>query len=81
MYIDWTKIKNGFQGFENLAVEFVKEHESKNGNFWSKTKSTRDKNHDAISVKEVPYKKRADVAVFVGYSDNINVWWMEAKYS
>lgn len=81
MNLDWTKIINGFKGFESLAVEFVQEHEHQNGSSWCKTKDTQDKNHDAIMVKKSLEKKTPDVAIFIGYSDNIDVWWMEAKYS
>lgn len=81
MNLDWTKIINGFRGFESLAVEFVQEHEQQDGSSWCKTKETQDKNHDAIMVKKSLETKTPDVAVFVGYSDNVDVWWMEAKYS
>lgn len=81
MNLDWTKIINGYRGFESLAVKFVKEHEQQKGYSWTKTKDTQDKNHDAIMAKESPEKKTPDVAIFVGYSDSVDVWWMEAKYS
>lgn len=81
MNIDWTKIKEGFNGFEKLAVEFVQEHEHQSDNTWIQTKGTRDKNHDAIMSREAPESPQNDIAIFVGYSNNADVWWMEAKYS
>lgn len=52
MDIDWTKIKEGFRGFEKLAVEFVQENEKSQKSRWKKTKDTRDENHDAILAKK-----------------------------
>ncbi len=81
MNITWEKIKDGFNGFEKLAVEFVKENEPQNGCEWTPTKKTRDGNHDAILSKEVLEKPKPEFALFVGYANNADVWWMEAKYS
>lgn len=81
MDIDWTKIKEGFRGFEKLAVEFVQENEKSQKSRWKKTKDTRDENHDAILAKKNQEPKAPKMAIFVGYSNNIDVWWMEAKYS
>lgn len=81
MNLNWKKIINGFNGFESLAVEFVKECEQQKGATWTKTKDTQDKNHDAVMTKESLDKKTPDIAIFVGYSNNVDVWWMEAKYS
>ena len=67
--VDWGKIKEGFRGFETLALEFVKD-QYKNDT-WEKTKDTRDGNKDGI-------------AVVMGYQKSQNqpaYWWMEAKYS
>lgn len=81
MALDWTKLKKGYKGFENLAVEFIKETEKKQGFSWKRTKDTRDKNHDAIAAKEASSSKSLDFAIFVGYFTGADIWWMEAKYS
>lgn len=69
MQINWMEIKDGFRGFEKLAVIYVKENFGSNVN-WKKTQETRDGNKDAI-------------AVFFSYSSEKEFaeWWMEAKYS
>lgn len=69
MNINWEEIKDGFRGFEKLALEYVKNN-FKNPT-WEKTKETRDGNKDAI-------------AYIFGYKSTNNEgvqWWMEAKYS
>lgn len=69
MEIDWTKIKDGFRGFEKLALIFVKD-QFRNPS-WEKTSETRDGNKDAV-------------AYVFGYRSSKNKqteWWMEAKYS
>ncbi|MCH5349624.1 MAG: hypothetical protein J1E40_09890, partial [Oscillospiraceae bacterium] len=69
MEIAWEQIKDGFRGFERLALEFVKK-QFKNPT-WEKTSETRDGNKDAI-------------AYVFGYRSNKTQqaqWWMEAKYS
>lgn len=81
MNINWGKMINGFNGFEKLAVEFVKEKEPQNGCEWIPTKKTRDKNHDAILSKEITEEVKPEFALFVGYANNADIWWMEAKYS
>lgn len=81
MNIEWEKLINGFKGFEELAVEFVAEKEPQNGSQWAQTKKSRDRNHDAILSREVLGKPKQEFAVFVGYANNVDVWWMEAKYS
>lgn len=69
MKIDWIKIKDGFRGFEKLALSFV-EDQFPNPS-WEKTGETRDGNTDAIAY------------VFGYQSDKRQrvQWWMEAKYS
>lgn len=81
MNLDWGRIKDGFKGFEKLAVEFVNENEPKKGSSWEKTKDTQDKNHDALLISQEYSKVDPEVAIFVGYSNDIDAWWMEAKYS
>lgn len=81
MNISWETIVDGFRGFEKLALEFVEENEPQNGCSWKPTKETRDGNHDAILAREVSDTPKPDFAVFVGYANNVDVWWMEAKYS
>ena len=36
---------------------------------------------NAILAREVSDTPKPDFAVFVGYANNVDVWWMEAKYS
>lgn len=81
MNINWSRIIDGFNGFEKLAVEFVKENEPRRGCEWKHTKNTRDGNHDAILSKEFSKQIKPEFAIFVGYADNADIWWMEAKYS
>lgn len=81
MRIDWKNLKGGFAEFEKLAVEFVSEVETRNGCEWKQTKSTRDKNHDAILARENKDSSKPEFAVFVGYEYGVDIWWMEAKYS
>ena len=81
MNINWETIVDGFRGFEKLALEFVEENEPQHGCSWKPTKETRDGNHDAILAREVSDTPKPDFAVFVGYANNVDVWWMEAKYS
>lgn len=66
---DWSKIKDGFSGFEDLAVDFV--NDIFKNNTWEATKRTRDGNKDAYTI-------------ILGYSldeKDSKYWWMEAKYS
>ena len=69
MNINWEEIKDGYRGFEKLALDYVKNN-FKNPT-WKKTKETRDGNKDAV-------------AYIFGYRSTNNEgvqWWMEAKYS
>lgn len=69
MEIAWEKIKDGFRGFEKLALLFAKKKFPNPS--WKKTGETRDGNTDAI-------------AYVFGYQSNEKQqaqWWMEAKYS
>lgn len=67
---DWADIKNGFQGFEDLAFEYVKtEYEIKNG--WTHTPYTGDGNRDGYSI----------ICGFRPHDLSPEEWWMEAKYS
>lgn len=69
--IDWTKIKNGSIGFEELAREYVKDVFSFPYGQWKATATTHDGNKDAYTI-------------IIGFHPNIldnEVWWMEAKYS
>ena len=67
--IDWEKIIDNFNGFEKLAVRFIK---SKHKNIkWEKTSQTRDGNADAIAI----------VMGFQANETQPTQWWMEAKYS
>ena len=72
--IDWTNIKNGYKGFESLAVKYVQAEYNSN---FAHTKDTRDGNKDAVLEKEV-------YTIILGYQPSPNSseeWWMEAKYS
>ncbi|MBQ4123147.1 hypothetical protein IJD44_05435 [bacterium] len=67
--IDWEKIIDNFNGFEKLAVQYIK---SKHKNIkWKKTSQTRDGNADAIAI----------VMGFQANETQPTQWWMEAKYS
>ena len=67
---DWGKIKNGFSGFEKLAVRFVNDQFSVSRP-WTQTKKTRDGNRDAYTI----------VLGYQAYPAKEEQWWMEAKYS
>ena len=69
MNINWENIKDGYRGFERLALEYVKDV-FKNPT-WKKTKETRDGNKDAVAY----------IFGFKGSSVQGVQWWMEAKYS
>lgn len=72
--IDWTNIKNGYKGFESLAVKYVQTEYDSN---FSHTQDTCDGNKDAVLEKEM-------YTIIFGYKPSPNVseeWWMEAKYS
>ena len=69
--IDWSKIKNGANGFEELAREYVKDVFDFPYGEWKKTPDTHDRNKDAYTI-------------IIGFHPTIyenEVWWMEAKYS
>ena len=69
--IDWTKIKNGARGFEELAREYVKDVFSFPYGKWEATPTTHDGNKDAYTI-------------IIGFHSNLlenEIWWMEAKYS
>lgn len=68
MNINWSLIKNGFKGFECLAVDYVNDNIDEVD--WSKTPETRDGNKDAIAIY-----------YSFGEADRKSEWWMEAKYS
>ena len=71
--INWSQIKNGFRGFEQLAFDYVKcafPSERHNAT-WKKTKETRDGNKDAHSI----------ILGFRPSGLSEEEWWMEAKYS
>lgn len=72
--INWKNIKNGYKGFEALAVKYVQtEYDSR----FSHTKDTRDGNKDAVLEDEI-------YTIILGYQsidNSIEEWWMEAKYT
>ncbi len=67
---DWAKIKDGFSGFEKLAVKFVND-QFPASRPWKQTKETRDGNRDAYTI----------VLGYQPYPAKEEQWWMEAKYS
>lgn len=69
MQIAWGEIKDGFRGFERLALTFAKS-QFKNPS-WKKTNETRDGNKDAIAY----------VFGYKSHEMEQAQWWMEAKYS
>lgn len=69
--IDWGKIKDGANGFENLARAYVKSKFKFPYGFWKETGITRDGNKDAYTV----------IIGYHPYVDQDETWWMEAKYS
>lgn len=66
---DWKNIRRGFQGFEDLALEYVRK-EFADGS-WEHSPYTRDGNRDGYAVV-FGYRPHA-----LGQEE----WWMEAKYS
>lgn len=80
MELDWKSIKNGYKGFENLAVNFVNSMSKTKNNQWEKTKDTRDQNHDAVRLcgKSDFWET---TSLYIGYATDNDIWWMEAKYS
>ena len=67
--VDWTKIKDGFRGFERLAFAFVQEIYPNTE--WQRTAETRDGNKDAVAL----------IFGYQPFADLQEQWWMEAKYS
>lgn len=67
---DWGTIKNGFSGFEKLAVRFVNDQFPASST-WRQTKKTRDGNRDAYTI----------ILGYQPYPAKEEQWWMEAKYS
>lgn len=69
--IDWTKIKGGAKGFENLARDYVQEVYHFPRGEWKKSPDTHDGNKDAYTI----------IIGFEAEQLGNEVWWMEAKYS
>lgn len=72
--IDWSNIKNGYKGFEALAVRYV---QSNYDSRFEHTRDTRDGNKDAVLIRD-------EYTIVLGFQRKENVaeeWWMEAKYS
>lgn len=67
---NWSKIKNGYAGFEKLACRYVEKH-FQSPSKWEPTQATRDGNKDAITI------------IFGFHPNGVanEQWWMEAKYS
>lgn len=66
----WEHIKDGCNGFENFAYDYVNCEFSYKDKKWKQTPKTRDGNKDAF--------------IIVGYKPielSQEEWWMEAKYS
>lgn len=67
---NWSKIKEGYVGFEKLACRYVSQnYHSISG--WEPTQATRDGNKDAFTI-------------ILGFRPDGSLneqWWMEAKYS
>ena len=72
--IDWSKIKDGYKGFEKLAVRYVQCcYDSR----FEHTKDTRDGNKDARLAKD-------NYTIVMGFQKAegaVEEWWMEAKFS
>lgn len=67
---NWSKIEDGYAGFEKLACRYVSEHyQSPSG--WKPTQATRDGNKDAFTI----------ILGFRPDGTKDEQWWMEAKYS
>lgn len=69
--IEWNEIKDGANGFEKLARDYVQDVYQFPYGKWEKSPQTHDGNKDAYTI-------------IIGFNpipfDN-EVWWMEAKYS
>lgn len=72
--IDWSKIRDGYKGFEKLAVQYVQCcYDSR----FEHTKDTRDGNKDARLTKD-------NCTIVMGFQKAegaLEEWWMEAKFS
>jgi len=68
---DWGKLKDGFRGFEKLALFYVNKNFPNRNGEWEETQKTRDGNRDAYTV----------ILGFQPYPLTAEQWWMEAKYS
>lgn len=68
--LDWSKIKNGYQGFEDLAYLFVAD-KFKGPSGWVHSPYTKDNNRDAYTI----------ILGYQPYATSKQQWWMEAKYS
>lgn len=69
--VDWKAIKNGYDGFERLAKEYVEAEFKFPYGEWKQTQQTRDGNKDAFTI----------IVGYHPYADRNETWWMEAKYS
>jgi len=69
--VDWKRIKDGCEGFERLAKEYVEDEFQFPYGEWKKTQQTRDGNKDAYTI----------IVGYHPYLDQDETWWMEAKYS
>lgn len=72
--INWSDIKDGYKGFENLAVRYVQDNYDSR---FEHTKDTRDGNKDARLVKN-------EYTLVMGFrcsEKSAEEWWMEAKFS
>jgi len=67
---NWSKIKEGYTGFEKLAHCYVS-HNYQSASGWELTKATRDGNKDAFTI----------ILGFRPDGSSNEQWWMEAKYS
>ena len=69
--VKWAAIKDGYNGFEQLAKEYVESEFKFPYGEWKKTQQTRDGNKDAYTI----------IVGYHPYIDQDETWWMEAKYS
>lgn len=72
--ISWSDLKDGYRGFEKLAVRYVQcTYDSK----FEHTRDTRDGNKDARLVRD-------EFTIVIGFQKAEKFpeeWWMEAKFS
>ena len=72
--INWSNIKDGYKGFEKLAVRYVQcNYDSR----FKRTGDTRDGNKDARFISE----EYTIVMGFQSKENDVGEWWMEAKFS